>query len=108
MEIKKSQIVGSCDRTARHGNIQHEIINAEELHKRYPQFTKGADASGLHELGAYAISADLARHGMLTQAVEHAAKLRFGEETVLVEGRIDVPGVKVKRREGTYFMPTMR
>ena len=101
-------MVFNSDITARHRNIQHEIIDSEELRKRYPQFTTGADASGLHELGAYAISADLARHGMLTQAVEHAAKLRFGEETVLVEGRIDVPGVKVKRREGTYFMPTMR
>lgn len=78
-------VVKGSLKTARLEKVPHQLLNAEDLRSRFPQFQVGGHMCGIHESGAYAISADASRLQMLNEAVRLGASLCFGETAVQIQ-----------------------
>jgi sarcosine oxidase len=70
-------VQGSLD-TARRCGIDHEVLSADEVSKRFPAFHTSEDSVGVYEPDALMLFADRARLGYLSQAAGNGAHLAHG------------------------------
>ena len=93
-----SRLVAGSVKTAREGNIEHEIWTGSDIRNNFPAFNISHQMSGVFEPGAYAISASNARSSMLNQAVQSGSMTVFGDCVVALENHNQ--GVRVKTIRG--------
>jgi glycine/D-amino acid oxidase-like deaminating enzyme len=76
-----SIVAGSVESAATHG-LEHEILDAREIHARWPILEPAEDVIGVLEVKAGAIRADRANAGHLSVAERGGAELRYGARLV--------------------------
>jgi sarcosine oxidase len=74
-------VLGSMASAIAHG-LDHEVIDAEEIHRRWPIFQLEPGSIGLLEAGAGTLRADRAIAAHLEVAERHGAALEFGRQVV--------------------------
>lgn len=68
--------------TAKRHSIPHEVLNADELSSRFPQFVFQKDNIGYYEKGAGFVRPEKSIAIQLDQAEKNGAKLQFGEKMI--------------------------
>jgi sarcosine oxidase len=74
-------VAGSIRSAEEHG-LEHEVIDADEIHLRWPVFELAAGTIGLMEEKAGTLRADRANAAHLGVAERHGATLEFGRQVV--------------------------
>jgi sarcosine oxidase len=77
-----SRPVAGSIRSAREHGLEHEVIDADEIHRRWPVFELAPGTVGLLELQAGTLRADRAIAAHLGVAERHGAMLEFGRRVV--------------------------
>ena len=77
-----SRLVAGAIRTARELGLAHEVIDAEEIHRRWPLFEPAPETVALVEERAGELQADRANAAHLAVAEMGGAELRFGRRVV--------------------------
>jgi sarcosine oxidase len=79
--------------------LDHEVLDAAEIHRRWPIFEPAGDTAGVLEAQAGALRADVANAAHLATAERAGAELRFGAR--LVDWRpVDGGGFEVETADG--------
>jgi len=81
-------------------DIPHEVFDAMEIRKRYPQFITRGDETAYFEPGAGALLPEACVQAQLDQARMLGATLRLNEKVIAIEE--DGNGVNVKTASGAY------
>lgn len=71
-------VAGSRDTAVRHG-LEHEILDAAEIRRRFPAFAPDDEVVGLYEPDAGVLAPEAAVSAHLKLAERHGATLRFDE-----------------------------
>jgi sarcosine oxidase len=77
-----SEVVAGSIASAVMQGIDHEVVDAAEIRRRWPTFAVEDDVAGLFDPGAGMIRPERAIEAQLTEAERHGAELRFGERVV--------------------------
>ena len=89
-----SEVVSGSVRSAREHDLDHEVLDAAEIHRRFPPFTPRPGVIALHEREAGVVFPEEAIRAHLDVAARHGAELRFDERVddwrVLPSGSIEV------------------
>ena len=89
-----SEVVSGSLRSAREHDLDHQVLDAAEIHRRFPPFTPPPGVIALYEHEAGVVFPEEAIRAHLDVAVKHAAELRFDERVedwrVLPSGSIEV------------------
>jgi sarcosine oxidase len=89
-----SDVVSGSLRSAREHDLDHEVLDAREIHRRFPPFTPEPGVIALHEREAGVVFPEDAIHAHLAVAERHGAELRFDERVddwrVSPSGSVDV------------------
>ena len=74
-----SEVVSGSLRSAREHHLAHTMLDADQIHRRFPAFTPAAGIVALHEDRAGVIAPEEAIHAHLALASRNGAELAFGE-----------------------------
>lgn len=89
-----SDVVSGSLRSAREHQLDHELLDAAEIHRRFPALTPRRETVALYESEAGALSPEEAIRAHLDVAVDHGAHVHFDERVgdwqVLPSGIIEV------------------
>ncbi len=88
--------------TAREFGVAHEVLDADEIRRRYPQFKLSGDEVGYFESGAGFLRPEACIETQLTVARQMGARV-FTSETVLDITQGNGGTVAVKTDQATYF-----
>ncbi len=77
-----SRPVAGAIRSAEQHGLAHEVIDADEIHRRWPVFEPAPDTVGLVEVQAGSIRIDRAIEAHLLVAERHGSMLEFGRRVV--------------------------
>ena len=77
-----SRPVAGAIRSAQEHRLAHEVLDADEIHRRWPIFEPAPDTVGLAEEQAGALRIDRANAAHLAVAERHGARLAFGRQVV--------------------------
>ncbi|HSZ56517.1 MAG TPA: N-methyl-L-tryptophan oxidase [Tepidisphaeraceae bacterium] len=97
---EKGEVVGGSLRSAREHRLPHELIDAAELSRRYPQFRVPEDWMALHEPNAGFLLPERVVAAYANAALVAGAELH-GRERV-IEWRADAGGVAVRTDRAEY------
>jgi sarcosine oxidase len=97
---ENSRVFGGSFRSATAHDLQYEIIDAAEIHRRFPQFTPGPNMIGLYERMGGVLYPEAVIDASLRLAAARGADLRF-EEPVL-SWAAEGSGVRVTTARGSY------
>jgi sarcosine oxidase len=90
----ESAVVSGSLRSAREHGLDHEMLGAAEIHRRFPPFTPASGVIALYEREAGVVFPEEAIRAHLNVAARHGAELRFDERVedwrVLPAGSIEV------------------
>jgi sarcosine oxidase len=75
----EGDVVAGSVRSAGEHNLPHEVLDAAEIHRRFPPLTPGADEMGLHEERAGFLDPEGCISAHLDRAAQLGAELRFNE-----------------------------
>jgi len=100
-----SEVVSGSIRSAREHSLPHEILDAPEIRRRYPQFRIGDDQIGLFEARAGVVQTEAAVETHLELASDHGATLHFEEPVLTWEAAHG--GAVVTTTRGTYSADTL-
>ncbi len=89
--------------TAVEFGIAHEVLNADEIRRRYPQFKLSGDELGYFEPGAGFLRPEACIETQLALARQHGAEV-FASETVLDIGE-QHGAVEVRTERAKYSVP---
>jgi sarcosine oxidase len=92
-------VAGSL-RAAKEWDLPHEVLDADEIRRRFPTFDPADDEVGLYEAIAGFVRPEATVTAHLEQAVSRGAELRFEEPAL--EWADDGDGVRVSTAAGTY------
>lgn len=94
-------VVSGSVRSAREHGLAHEVLDAAEIHRRFPPFTPRQETVAFYESEAGSLFPEEAIRGHLDVAAEHGAHLHFDER---VEGwRVTATGtVEVTTSQSQY------
>ncbi|MGO2132508.1 MAG: N-methyl-L-tryptophan oxidase [Halomonas sp.] len=97
----ENYVKGSIESARTHG-IEHEVLNAEELNRRFPQITARADQVAYYEpaMGVVKPEASIIAQQQLAQ--QNGADLHFGETVLEWSADADRDWVQVRTDEATY------
>jgi sarcosine oxidase len=96
-----SIVTGAADGAATHG-LEHEVLDAREIHARWPILEPAEDVVGVLEAKAGALRADRANAGHLAVAERRGAELRY--EARVVDWRpASGGGFEVETADGTVI-----
>lgn len=95
-----SGVVAGSLRSAREHGLPHEMLDAAEIHRRFPQFTPDPDTVALFEQNAGALRPEEAVRAHLNLAARNGATLRFDEE--VTAWKISGGNVRVTTARGNY------
>lgn len=90
---------GSLKSAQTHG-LEHEVIDADEMRRRFPAFQLDDDMAALHEPLAGILFPDRCIDAHLTLAERHGAELHFGER--MTGWSSDASGITVTTDRGSY------
>ncbi len=96
-----SEVVAGSLRSAREWNLDHQLLDAGDLRRRFPAFAPTADTVALYEAQAGVVRPEAAVDAHLTLAAEAGADLRFEEPIVAWEANSSGEGVTVTTGRGT-------
>jgi sarcosine oxidase len=89
-----SEVVAGSLRSAREHGLAHELLDAADIHRRFPPFTPRQETVALYEREAGSVFPEEAIRGHLEVAAQHGAALHFDERVddwrVLPSGTIEV------------------
>jgi sarcosine oxidase len=89
-----SEVVSGSLRSAREHDLDHEVLDAAEIRRRFPPFTPQPGVVALHERDAGVVFPEEAIRAHLDVAIRHGAECRFDERVddwrVLPSGAIEV------------------
>jgi sarcosine oxidase len=91
-----SEVVAGSLRSAREWDLDHELLDARDLRRRFPTFVPTADTVALYETKAGAVRPEAAVAAHLHLATEAGAELRFEESVVVWDAHSSGEGVTVK------------
>src|SRR5687767_15558025 len=74
-----SDVVSGSLRSAREHDLDHEVLDATDIHRRFPPFTPQPGVIALHEREAGVVFPEDAILAHLSVAEHHGAALRFDE-----------------------------
>ena len=77
-----SDVVSGTLRSAREHHLAHEVLDAAEIHRRFPAFEPGEGTVAVHEPEAGVVRPEDAIHAHLEIAARHGARLLFDERVV--------------------------
>lgn len=80
--------------------IAHEVLDPDEIARRFPQFAVRAEDSGYFEPGAGLLRPERCIAAQLAVAGRHGATIRTGERVTAIDG--SGQGVRVVTDRGTY------
>jgi sarcosine oxidase len=90
----RSEVVSGSLRSAREHHLDYEMLDAEQIRRRFPPFTPGPETVALFEHEAGVVFPEEAIRAHLDFAVDNGARVHFDERveewTVASSGRIDV------------------
>lgn len=95
-----AEVVEGSIRSVREHGLPHDILDAAETRKRFPQFVIPEDYKILHDHKAGLVLPERAIAGYAELAMRRGAELH-GRETV-VEWKAEADGVTVRTSKGTY------
>jgi sarcosine oxidase len=95
-----SEVVAGSLRSAREWNLDHDLLDAADLRRRFPVFAPTADTVALYEARAGVVRPESAVAAHLTLAAEAGADLRFEEPIVGWEADSSGEAVTVTTRRG--------
>lgn len=95
-----SRVVGGTLDTARQWGLPHELLEAGEVHRRFPAFTPPRGTVALLEADAGWVSPEAAVRAQLDRAAAAGADLRFGQQVTGWTATAD--GVRVTAGHGRY------
>jgi sarcosine oxidase len=85
-----SHVVGGAIRSAVACDLEHEVLSAGEIKRRFPQFAVGRDSQALYEKQAGVLNPEACVLAHQEGAIRQGAELRFNERITRVErGRAD-------------------
>ena len=97
---RESAVVAGSLRSAREHGLPHELLDAHEIRKRFPQFAPDADTVALFEKNGGAVRPEEAVRAHLDQAARRGAELHFEEE--VTSWKVSGSGVRVTTARGNY------
>ena len=77
-----SDVVSGTLRSAREHHLSHEVLDAAEIHRRFPPFVPPGGTVAVHEPEAGVVFPEDAVRAHLDVATRHGAELRFDERVV--------------------------
>src|SRR5712675_3535042 len=92
----EGEVVSGSLRSARQHGLPHELLDAGEIRRRFPQFTPTNETAALFEANAGFVRPEAAVTVHLDLAARRGATLRFDEKV------IGFDGTTVKTARGTY------
>ena len=95
-----SAVVAGSLRSAREHHLPHEILDAEEIRRRFPPFTPDPEDQGLYEARAGFLDPEGCITAHLDRAAQLGAELHFDE--VVAGWKVTTDGVRVTTAAGTY------
>ncbi|MDR7278046.1 N-methyl-L-tryptophan oxidase [Catenuloplanes atrovinosus] len=95
-----SRTVAGSRRSAQRWGLRHEMLDAAELHRRFPTLHPGPDDVALYEAEAGFVRPEPTVRGHLNLAARAGAELRFGEPALAWEAT--AAGVRVTTATGRY------
>lgn len=102
---ESSRVLGGTLATARHWDLPHELLDAAQVHRRFPAFTPPPGTAGLLETDAGFVSPEAAVRVQLDRAAAAGADLRHDEP--LVSWTETGDGVRVVTARGAYDAGTL-
>ena len=89
-----SEVVTGSVRSAREHGLAHELLDAAEIHRRFPPFTPRQGIVGFYESEAGSLFPEEAIRAHLDVAADHGAHVHFGERVedwrVTASGSVEV------------------
>ena len=82
-------------------DLPHEILSADELHRRYPQFSPDPDDIGILDTRGGALRPEVAVTAAHTAAEDHGAQLYFNTRVTDLQSGPD--GVKITTDNGVFM-----
>jgi sarcosine oxidase len=98
----ESEVVAGSLRSAQEHSLQHEILDAAEIRRRFPIFTPGPDVVALYEQAAGVLYPEAIIDAHLGRAAEQGATLRFEEPALAWEAAAFGDSVRVTTERGSY------
>lgn len=96
-----SDVVKGSLRSAREHGLDHELLDAAEIHRRFPPLTPRQEVVAFYEKDAGALFPEASNAAHLEVAARHGAELHFEEP--VTEWRMDRSGVvEVRTTRGRY------
>lgn len=75
-----SEVVSGSLRSAREHHLDHELLEAADIHRRFPPFTPGSGTVALHEREAGVVFPEEAIRAHLDLAADNGAHMHFDEQ----------------------------
>ena len=97
---ESSRVLGGTLATARHWGLPYELLDAAEVHRRFPAFTPPPGTAALLETDAGFVSPEAAVRAQLERAAAAGADLRHDEPVTSWSTTAD--GVRVTTGRGTH------
>jgi len=88
-------------------DIQHEILDASALQKRYPQFHFSGNEVGYFEPGAGALYPERCVQTQLQLAQQQGAEVRYHQKVLVIEPKSNNDGVWVRTETETFEAETV-
>jgi sarcosine oxidase len=96
-----SDVVAGSLRSAREHNLDHELLDANEIHRRFPPFTPQTGTVALYEREAGIVFPEEAIRAHLDSAVDNGAHVHFDER--VEDWRVSPSGtIEVRTSNATY------
>ena len=102
MGSPESTIVAGSRASAEHWQLPHEMLDAEEIARRWPTLTPGPDVVGLFESKAGFVRPEVSVAAHLERAGALGAELRFEEKVTRWGASPSGEGVTVTTERGVY------
>jgi sarcosine oxidase len=96
-----SATVAGALRSAREHGLVHELLDADEIHRRYPAFTPSDDDAAVYDEAAGIVTPEAAISALLRLGAEAGADLRFG--TAVASWKATDAGIAVSLDDGTIL-----
>ena len=96
----ESGVVAGSLRSAKQHGLPHELLDAREIRKRFPQFSPGPDAVALYEKNAGCVRPEEAVRAHLDLAARRGTTLEF--ETEVTDWAATDDRVRVTTKRGDY------
>ena len=95
-----SPVVAGARRSAKRHGLQHELLAADEIRRRYPAFLVDDHVWGLLEPNAGILRPEECVRAQLNEAERHGAQLQFGQR--MLRWSADGEGVRVETNELSF------